>query len=421
MSTQQKNTELLKTPQSLIHVKHNMTIAQYKYWIILLHDVKDQIQKGVEPDEKGFYYIPMKKINDMLEVKKSQRKSIIFEDLRKLKDITVSYNILEKDGQKAKVGHGFISEWSVSNSRIGYVLPRFFINAMLELNENSKSIFQLINWEVFNSFSGKYEAIIYKLCKDYIGVGRTPYMTVEEYRDYIGLKEGEYSVTDNFTRRCIKNPIRNINKNEISDIKVEFILARKNRKIVGLHFEMEEKKQQSLPFPEFNPNPSFMFAKINIPIEKQNHYLEKYQPDQVEAIIGRANEYADETKQKGKKTNLEGIYNKAFAEGWGVENLEAEKKAQAEKEAQRKAESEAKADKKRKEAEKKAQEKQEKEKTIKIFNELDDEEKTKRIQAVIDDNMGFMGNIFLESHKKNGFGIIKEPMFYAMYLKVYGD
>jgi hypothetical protein len=33
-----------------------------------------------------------------------------------------------------------------------------------------KAMFSLISWDIFNHFTGKHEAIIYKLCKDYIGV-----------------------------------------------------------------------------------------------------------------------------------------------------------------------------------------------------------------------------------------------------------
>jgi hypothetical protein len=191
-------------------------------------------------------------------------------------------------------------------------------------------IFQLLNWSIFNSFNGKYEAIIYKLCKDYIGVGRTPYMTISEYRDYIGLKENEYTETRDFTKRCISTPIISINKNEISDIEVSVEYKRTGRKVDGLYFKAKERKQTSLPFPEFEPHKAFAFAKVAISIQDQHKYLEAMPPEEIEATIQRANEYADNIKAKGQKVQMGGIYHKAFLERWGIQHLaqhQAEKAA----------------------------------------------------------------------------------------------
>lgn len=321
MKITKKNSSQLKTPQSLIHVKHNMTLTQYKYWVLFLHDVKQQILDGVEPDNRGYYYISMDFVNRAMGLKASQKKSIIFEDLKRLKDITVSYNVLEKDGTKAKVGHGFISEWSVSNSRIGYVLPRVFIEAMLELDTNAKSIFQLLNWDIFNSFSGKYEAILYKLCKDYVGLGKTPYMTIDEYRSYVGLNPSEYPEMRDLNKRCISSPIKTINESIVSDICVSVEFEKLGRKTVGLRFLVEHKQQMKLPISEEKDHLAFRFSKIIIPVEQQLSYLEKYQPEQIEAIIERANEYGEELKNQRKKVNLGAIYKKAFDENWGIEKL----------------------------------------------------------------------------------------------------
>ncbi len=413
-----KSSSILKTPQSLIHIKHNMTILQYKYWIIFLHHIKDQVLNKVAPDKHGYHYISFDEITNFLGY--TPKKSEVYTDLKRLRNYEVEYNVLEKDGEKAKVVEGFLRAASVSSKRIGYVLPPIFVDAILEL-DGAKNIFQLLNWEIFNSFSGKYEAIIYKLCKDYVGVNTTPYMTVEEYRSYIGLKDGEYPNMRDLNKRCISNPIKAINKSEISDITISVVYEKKGRKTIGLRFLVEQKKQTTLPFPEFEPNPAFLFAKINIPISRQNHYLEKYEPDQVQAIIDRANEYADQVKQKGKKLNLEGIYNKAFNEGWGVENWEALKKAEEEKKKQQQAEAKAKAKKQREEEIKAKKKEEQKRKIVTAFEKLPDEEKNERIQAIIAENDGFFASMMQEKYQKTGFDIINEPMFRANYFEKYGE
>ncbi len=232
-----KSSSILKTPQSLIHIKHNMTILQYKYWIIFLHHIKDQVLNKVAPDKHGYHYISFDEITDFLGY--TPKKSEVYTDLKRLRNYEVEYNVLEKDGEKAKVVEGFLRAASVSSKRIGYVLPPIFVDAILEL-DGAKNIFQLLNWEIFNSFNGKYEAIIYKLCKDYVGVGRTPYMTVEEYREYVGLKEDEYKQFFELNRWTLSKPTKAINKSEISDISVSVEFERKGRKVIGLRFLVEQ-------------------------------------------------------------------------------------------------------------------------------------------------------------------------------------
>ncbi len=313
-----KKSSKLKTPQSLIHINHNMTILQYKYWIIFLHHIKKQIMDGVEADKNGYQYISFDEISKFLGY--TPKKSEVYADLKRLRSYSVEYNVLEKDGEKAKVIDGFLYSASVSSKRVGYVLPPVFIQAMLDVDEKS-NIFQLLNWEIFNSFSGKYEAIIYKLCKDYEGVKRTPYMTVDEFREYLGLKDEEYSQFKALNRSCISNPVKKINESLISDISIKVMFEKEGRSIKGLYFGIES-KQMSLPFDDLPQTKAFDFAKVSIPLVEQKKYLETMEEVEIIATIERANEYAETLTKQEKKANLGAIYKKAFSDRWGVQYLE---------------------------------------------------------------------------------------------------
>lgn len=335
---QKSGIEQIKTPQSLVHIKHSITHRQYKYWYIILRVYRLMLDALEQPDKDGFYYVPLATVAEFLgyEPVKIELKK----DFEALRQQPIIINYLEKDGSKALHGMGFVSEWKISSTRIGFKLPSFIVNAV-NGNDADKQMFLLLNWSIFNSFTGKYEAIIYKLCKDYIGVGRTPYMTIEEYREYIGLSENDYQSTDDFNKRCVKNPILSINKNELSDIIVSVEYKRMGRKITGLWFNAELKKQTQLPFEEFKPHPAFDYAKISIPPEQQAKYLETYTPEQVKAIIDRANDYTQEVKAKGKKANIAGIYKMAFSENWGEQYREQKQlEAKQEKEIQQAKEAE---------------------------------------------------------------------------------
>lgn len=399
MENQSKKT-LTRTPQELVHIQHTISARQYKYWFLLLKTYKELLESGAEKNEKGFYDVSLSHIASLMgyePVKKELKK-----DLEALRQQPIIINYLEKDGKPVTHGMGFISEWKVSSTKISFRLPSF-IEKVVQGDLEAKKMFLLLNWDIFNSFSGKYEAIIYKLCKDYIGVERTPYFTIEEYRDYIGLKDDEYTSTDDFNKRCLKNPIKNINNNEMSDISVEVIFSRKGRKIIGLHFEMKYKVTPLLEIAPFEPNPAFEKSLITIPPNKQLEYLGQFSEDQIRAIIDRANDYIDKLKADGKKTSVGAIYNKAFTESWGLDNWEAEQKAKAEEEErkrQEKAKREAELKAKREEEEKKRKEKEDFEKCLNIFENLPKEEQERIFDDIQNQTPSFMQKYFKDKRQQ---------------------
>lgn len=321
-----KSIKQTKTNQSLVHIKHSITIRQYKYWHLLIKFFADQLEEGVLPDENGFQYVTRKKFEEYIgyEVVTKELKL----DIEALRKEPITINYLEKDGKPAIHGMGFVSEYKITSSRIGFKFPSFLVNAIKDEDE-SKKLFMLLNWSIFNSFTGKYEAIIYKLCKDYIGIGRTPSFTVEEYREYIGLNKEEYPQFYKLNEWTLKKPILNINANDLCDISVQVQLEKSGRTVKSLHFTMQHKKQNILPFDEFQPNPVFSPARISISFENQSKYLEAYTEEEIQATIERANEYIDQLKSSGKAVNMGAIYNKAFTENWGESRLQEKQLDQA--------------------------------------------------------------------------------------------
>lgn len=406
MNNQDKKP-LTRTPQELVHIKHSISARQYKYWFLLLKVYKELIETNTQADKDGFYSVSLSNISNLMgyELVKKELKS----DLEALRQQPIIINYLEKDGKPVTHGMGFISEWKVSSTKISFKLPSF-IEKVLQGDLEAKQMFLLLNWDIFNSFGGKYEAIIYKLCKDYIGVGRTPYFTVEEYRDYIGLKENEYKQFFRLNEWTLTKPIKNINNNEMSDILVKVVLEKKGVKVVGLHFEMGYKDNTPvLEIAPFEPNPAFEKSLITIPPNKQLEYLKNFSEDQIKAII----DYVNTQNEKGNIKNLSGYYNQAFINGWGLENWEAEQKAKAEEEERkRQAETKRKAELKAEQVEKARQkrEKEEIEKCLKIFENLPQDEQEKILDEIENQTPPFMQKWF-KNDRKDGNNPCRRPPF----------
>jgi len=92
---QEKNIQNIKAPQAIVHVKHSITLRQYKLWVILLNKFRDCYEINEEKDEKGFFKISKKEIREYIgyEPVKDELK-VDFEGLRK-EPIIINY--LEKD------------------------------------------------------------------------------------------------------------------------------------------------------------------------------------------------------------------------------------------------------------------------------------------------------------------------------------
>lgn len=370
---EEKQLQEVKAPQAIVHIKHSITLRQYKIWLVILQKYRDCHENGDGFDEEGFFKFQKSEIDSMLEYE--IKKTVLEDELDKIRREPIVINYLDKDKTSVTHGMGFISEWKVSSKSVKFKIPSFLENVMKGLDK-PLAMFQLLNWQIFNHFSGKYEAVIYKLCRDYVGVKNTPYMTIETFRDYIGLNKSEYPDFKNLNYYVIKKPIENINKSDLSDISIREVHFKKaGRKILGLYFEVTKKNQTSIPFPELEQNPAFQFAKVHIEASMQMEYLALRKPEEIELCIERANEYGEGEAAKGKEPNYGAIYRKAITEGWHTSYADKKAKQEAIKAAKQR--EERKADEAAREEAKKSEERKAwLDTTLAAFDSLPEERKT---------------------------------------------
>lgn len=333
-NSESTSVDTIKAPQSVVHIKHSITLRQYKIWLCILQKYRDFYEAGEQYDEDGFYRFQKSELDKILgyETQKEEiRRDII--TLRK-EDIIIS--ILEKGGEKAEEGMGFISRWRLTSKTIAIELPPFLKNVMKGLDQ-PRAMFQLLNWQIFNHFSGKYEAIIYKLCRDYVGAKNTPYMTIQEFRDYMGVKPNEYEQFMKLNEWVIKKPVEKINASAVSDISIKVQYRTEGRRKLGLYFVVSKKHQTTISFPELEQNEAFRFAKVHIEASMQMEYLALRKPEEIELCIERANEYGDGELTKGKEPNYGAIYRKAITEGWHIAYADKKAKKEVVEQAQQRA------------------------------------------------------------------------------------
>lgn len=145
-------------------------------------------------------------------------------------------------------------------------------------------------------------------------------MTLAQFREYMGIKAEEYPEFKKLNARVISEPTKRINSSDVADITVTAHLCRDGRKVTGLYFSVEHKKQTTLQFVDLEEDSIFRFAKVPITQKLQQEYLAIRPQSEIALCIERANEYGEELEKAGKVASYGAIYRKSITEGWHNEH-----------------------------------------------------------------------------------------------------
>lgn len=318
----------LKTPQSLVHIRHSININEYKVWLLMCQAYRNALLENTMTDKAGWCSLSRRVVDTYLKYDFSTQK--LHHCLEALRIEPLLMNILEKDGQPALHSAGFISESKITSARIQFKLPSVVCDAIEAGND---SFFSLINWEIMSELPGKYETLLWKLCNDYKraglaekGYGSTPELTIADYRTYMGVKDHEYKQAPDFNRHCLYLPIDKINDSVAGDFTIELIVRRKGRAIATVAFRIHPKKKAP---DALILSSLFSEAQVEIPLTLQEWALEKLSDDDVRNSIRKANSYISKLAESDKQFSAGAIYRKALEENWGKELTESERVRQS--------------------------------------------------------------------------------------------
>ena len=191
-------------------------------------------------------------------------------------------------------------------------------------------------------FKGVYTIRIYTLLKQYERVGERVF-SLEEFRDILGIKDGQYSQFFDFKRRTITQAQKELSEKKdsvfVSDINFNFEPIKTGRKITGLKFHIFEQSTKPKPAPKpptlppqagtdhkKSDTPEIQeMLSIGIATKKALSLFEQYG---VEYITEKLKITAEEDRPSPA-----GFFIKAVAEDW---KSKAEKKKKKQDEARKK-------------------------------------------------------------------------------------
>ena len=108
--------------------------------------------------------------------------------------------------------------------------------------------------------TSKYATRLYELLIAWREVGKVPQIEISEFRNRLGLLDGEYTAMNNFKSRVLEPSIKQIN--EHTDITVTYEQHKKGRAISGFSFRLKQKQQAKKIETNRDQNTADLFTKL---------------------------------------------------------------------------------------------------------------------------------------------------------------
>ncbi len=226
--------------KKITQIKYNITIVQYKIWILILQKYS-KLYTFKQIDKEDYFYLSKSFLDKKLgyEISKKELKNNLKELSNK------KYNFIDlEDNRIIDKDVFYIGNYHFNSKRLTIELPastkKYIESFDFDISfASGNEILEKINWDIWSKFPSKKAVIIYLMCVPFLRKKRTPYIGLNFFKNIIGLKEGQYPSYVNLNRCVIKKSINIIN--ELSDIEISLVPIKKSRKVIGIYFTINKK------------------------------------------------------------------------------------------------------------------------------------------------------------------------------------
>jgi hypothetical protein len=342
-----ENKDVIKH-SAAVQITNKINLLQRRCWNILLANAYEDL---LNKDQFQVSVADLKRVLGL----SSHNNIYIRAFLKDLVGCIVEWNVLDKDGEEEWTATGLLSEVSMKREKITYAYA-----PALKKKLFNPAMYARISLSMQNRFNSKHALALYELSVDYFiakrNYGTTPFISIDDFRKLMGLKEKEYIDFKILNRAVIKPALQEIN--DKSDLWVDVELETQGRKVKALKLRIK-------PNPKKNPilakqiegpkeyietapkvleisNPDLykrMVEYFTIHPETAQEYIKNIPEEQLLANL----DYVEKMRKEGKEKILNlGAYTvKAIEKNWQIQmslyDLEAiQKKEAREKEADEK-------------------------------------------------------------------------------------
>lgn len=229
----------LKKHVAAVHMKGNLTLLQRKVSNVLLLNAYDELPDVSRPEHE----IRLQTLAEAAGFDSNDHQ-LLRDALEALVDVKIRWNVLDEQGDEEWGVSSFLAQAVTRNGRCRYAYPPDLRRKLF-----NPSVYARINLAVQERFAGAYSLALYENCVRYRRVGTTGWIGVDQWRDLLGVGEGQYAAFKYFKRDVILPSVKEVNGE--SDIRVTPEYRRERRRIVAIKFRVEDHPQQRL---DLEPN-----------------------------------------------------------------------------------------------------------------------------------------------------------------------
>jgi plasmid replication initiation protein len=211
--------EILK-PSTLIHIAHNISLLQAQLWDFIFF--RTPIEKIIDEQE---HQLPISEIINFLgNTRNRKHVQALLEEMAKI----FSYAILKKSGQDWGCFPLFSSA-CVDGGIFKYSYPLVIKKAFA-----SYGPYSTMKLSMLRKFDCKYALFLYPLCFDYKNTLQTPWFTLQQFYQYMGIQDGSYSDVGALNYHVVRKAVAEVNKKSDLMIKPKYQIV--NRKTTEIKF-----------------------------------------------------------------------------------------------------------------------------------------------------------------------------------------
>ena len=247
--------DLVVKDNALINASYNLEVTEQR--LILLSIIRArETGQGISSDSK--LEIHASDYASRFDVTKEAAYNALKNAVNNLFERKFSFKEIHKDTNKEIVVK---SRWV---SRIAYIddlatLEVTFAPDVVPLITRLEKHFTSYQLKQVAQLTSKYAIRLYEFLIAWRNVGKTPVISLSDFREKLGLEINEYQKMVNFKSRVLEPAIKQIN--ELTDIHVKYEQYKTGRSISALSFTFKHKKIDSIPS-ERDPNTVDFFTQM---------------------------------------------------------------------------------------------------------------------------------------------------------------
>ena len=258
--------ELVVKDNALINASYNLETAEQRLIMLAVINARETGQ-GITADSK--LEIHASDYAKHFHVSTDAAYKVMKEAVNNLFERKFSYVAEYKKTGKTGVVR---SRWV---SRIFYVdslaiLEITFAPDVVPLVTRLEEHFTSYQLKQVSNLTSKYAIRLYELLIAWREVGKTPQIELSEFRQKIGVENGEYERMHHFKARVLEPAIKQIN--EHTDITASYEQHKRGRTISGFSFRFKQKQQVKKIESKRDPNTPDFFIKMT---DAQRHLFAK--------------------------------------------------------------------------------------------------------------------------------------------------